>query len=70
MKAKKVQRARFHIGVQIGAEVITGIDEVRQKVGMELTNAGLYVKVGGNWPDKFVPFSNITEITFVKEEAA
>lgn len=64
----KVQRARFHIGVQLRAEVRTSVDSGMQKCEIELTSAGVLIKLGLPWGDKFIPFSNVTEVDMVREE--
>ena len=57
----KVLSVRLHIGTQIGNAVVTSINGDKHKVTMELHAGGVYVRMWEPFPDKFIPFSNITE---------
>lgn len=63
----KVKNIRCHVGAQIGAEVLTSLDEEKHRCKLYMTNTGVFVigyAKGGKVSDPtFIPHSTIASIT-------
>jgi hypothetical protein len=66
MKNKKITQVRFHIGINVAGQVLTSIDEQRDKAKMELLPVGVHFSVRGE--ERIVPFSNVLQISVVEQK--
>lgn len=70
MKDAKVLQIRCHIGVQIGAQVVTSIDSLRDRAEMSLNPAGVLIRShkGSREAQYIIPYSNLHSIKLEGEE--
>lgn len=66
MKNRKVKSIRTHAGVQVGNQVLSGVNAAKHNVEMELHPAGVYIKAGH--VETIVTYANIYEIVLLSEK--
>jgi len=68
-----VSHMRFHVGVQVGGNVMTSMDREKHKAEMELMPMGVHVLIEAQGTKQvkelIVPYSNIHYLEMVPEQA-
>jgi hypothetical protein len=72
IKDMKVLQIRCHVGIHLGALVVTSVDRERDRAEMSLTPVGVFIKCfkGISDANYIIPFSNLHSVKLEGSEPA